>query len=99
MSMLSRHLDNAEIPHNIVGHPSLFDVVFTQSPVRDYRFVRDTNAKRAAVFNQVLRHQGILKSPGKIYPSLALGEDDLHLMDTAIREATSIVLAMRSDDD
>jgi len=35
------------------------------------------DAQMNARFNAVLREQGILKSPGKLYPSLALSPGDL----------------------
>ncbi|SHM81525.1 glutamate-1-semialdehyde 2,1-aminomutase, partial [Roseovarius litoreus] len=38
-AMFRRHLEAAGIPHRIVGHPTLFDVVFTDRDVRTYRDV------------------------------------------------------------
>jgi glutamate-1-semialdehyde 2,1-aminomutase len=36
----------------------------------------------AALYNQTLREQGILKSPSKLYPSLAISESDLLMLKT-----------------
>ena len=77
MNALREHLSAAGIPHRIVGDPVLFDVVFTDQPVVDYRDVIRGNAEHARCFNQALREQGILKPDSKFYISLALTTDDL----------------------
>jgi glutamate-1-semialdehyde 2,1-aminomutase len=87
MTMLKSHLDSTGIPYQIVGHPTLFEVVFTDRPVRDYRDVLAADAGRANRFNSVLRSEGVFKSPGKIYPSLALTDADFELTNTAIEVA------------
>jgi glutamate-1-semialdehyde 2,1-aminomutase len=87
-AMFARHLDAAGVAHRIVGHPTLFDVVFTGPEVRNYRDVLAADATKAARFNAVLRDNGIFKSPGKIYPCLALTEADFMLTETAILAAT-----------
>jgi len=92
MAMFEKHLLAQDIPHQIVGHPTLFDVVFTEKDVRDYRHVQQSDAKRNTVFNTALRNEGILKSPGKTYASLALTEDDFQQTDHAIETATRVLL-------
>ena len=77
MAALREHLSSADIPHQIVGDPVLFDVVFTGEPVVDYRSVMRGNVDYAKRFNQRLRRRGILKLESKIYISLALDDDDL----------------------
>jgi glutamate-1-semialdehyde 2,1-aminomutase len=77
MAALDRQLSAAGAAFQIVGDPVLFDVVFTPERVRDYRGVLKGDAARAARFNRLLREQGIFKSTGKIYPSLALTEADI----------------------
>ena len=44
-------------------------------------------------FNAVLREKGIFKSPGKLYPSLAITEEDLALTEAAIEAATAAIAA------
>lgn len=75
------------IAHKIVGDPTLFDVLFTNSEVRNYRDVQAANGKLNASFNAQLRELGIFKSPGKCYPCLALTEEDLEFTENAICEA------------
>jgi glutamate-1-semialdehyde 2,1-aminomutase len=92
MEMFRTHLTNAGIPHQIVGHPTLFDVVFTDQNVRDYRHVQQSNTALNAQFNQALRQNGIFKSPGKTYPSLALTEADFEQTEQAIINASNFII-------
>lgn len=77
MAALTEHLGAAGHDHQIVGDPTLFDVIFTDRTIRDYRDVMTGNAAKSASFNAILRQHGIFKSPGKVYPSLALTDEDL----------------------
>ena len=87
--MLHDVLAPTGIPFQIVGDPMLFDVVFAETPIRDYRdtFAADKTAQ--GTFNRVLREHGILKSPAKIYPHLALTEADLTRTESAIQAAAA----------
>lgn len=77
------------IAHRIVGDPVLFDVLFLDRPVRDYRDTQAADAARNARYNAVLRQNGILKSPAKTYPCLALTGDDLDRTRAAIDAAAA----------
>ncbi|MEX3011856.1 aspartate aminotransferase family protein [Hoeflea sp. TYP-13] len=77
MDAIAAALTKAGIDHRIVGDPTLFDVVFTSGEVRNYRDVFKADAARNAHFNGALRAKGIFKSPGKLYPSLALTKEDI----------------------
>lgn len=85
--MQSDALRAADIPHQICGDATLFDVFFTRGICRDYRTAKHDNPKRNATFNATLRRQGIFKSPGKLYPSLAITEADLERTRHAVQEA------------
>lgn len=87
MGMFDKHLAAQNIPYQIVGHPTLFDIVFTDQTVRDYRHVQKSNTKRNAKFNSKLRENGIFKSAGKTYPCLALTEIDFEQTEYAIEKA------------
>ena len=93
MDMNRKHLDAAGIAHRIVGHETLFDVVFTDRDIRTYRDVVNADARKNARFNAVLRENGVFKSPGKTYPHLALTEEDFDLTDAAIAKAAWAVAA------
>ena len=68
MDAISEHLGKAGFDHQIVGDPTLFDVLFTSAKVKDYRDVYKADAARNLRFNKLLREKGIFKSPGKFYP-------------------------------
>ena len=87
MSDIASVLTNTGHAHQIVGHPSLFDVVFTAEPVVDYRSYQQADHDKNALFNKQLRRGGILKSPGKLYPCLALTSDDLEFTAQAVESA------------
>lgn len=91
MAMFEGHLSAAGVTHRIVGHPTLFDVVFTEREVRNYRDVQAADAGKNAKFNAVLRENGVFKSPGKVYPSLALTDADFVLTEAAIARAAEAI--------
>ena len=87
MAMITRHLTEAGIAHQIVGDATLFDTVFTPHKVFNYRDVFRSDADKNLRFNGFLREQGIFKAPGKLYPSLAITQEDLERTDHAIEYA------------
>ncbi len=87
MKMQTNALDKAGIAHKVIGDETLFDVLFTASPVRNYRNVQNANSAVNLHYNEVLRKQGIFKSPGKMYPCLALTENNFHQTQQAIETA------------
>ena len=91
MTMAGEALDAYDIPHRIVGDPTLFEIVFTDRDVRDYRDVLTSDTSRQNAFNDVLRQQGLFKSAGKTYPCLALTDEDLSQTRTAYFAAAEIV--------
>ena len=93
MAAMSDSLTAHGIPHQIVGSPVLFDVVFTGDPVRDYRDMMKGDADRAAIFNAAVREKGILKPGAKLYPHLALTEEDLQQTEAAFAYAAAQVAA------
>ncbi|QGX98823.1 aminotransferase class III-fold pyridoxal phosphate-dependent enzyme [Roseovarius faecimaris] len=87
MDMASAALTAQGIGHQIVGDPTLFDVVFTDRDVRDYRDVIQADTARQARFNSVLRARGIFKAQAKLYPCLALSDADLEQTNAAFQAA------------
>jgi len=86
-SAINEHLGAAGVAHQVVGDSTLFDVVFTDTPVRDYRDTTKSPPAHVANYNRVLREHGIFKSPAKMYPSLALTDSDLDQTVSAIAAA------------
>ncbi len=77
MAGIGDALSKAGQVHRISGYPCMFDVVFTDTDIRDYRDVVKGDAKKTAALNTELRNNRILKSPSKIYMSLAITDDDI----------------------
>lgn len=93
MDMQSEALTEAGIAHRVVGDPTLFDVLFIDRDVMNYRDTQNADAAKSAAYNAVLRDKGIFKSPSKIYPSLALADDDMEWMRDAVEAAVDKLLA------
>ncbi|MBS0517828.1 MAG: aminotransferase class III-fold pyridoxal phosphate-dependent enzyme [Proteobacteria bacterium] len=74
---LDELLKKAGIKAQIVGEPPLFDVLFTDQPVKDYRDTLKGDKVLAGRFNQLLRAKGILKGESKYYVSLAHTQADI----------------------
>ena len=51
MAALTDHFARVGIPVQVVGHPTLFDVVFTAEPVEDFRAVFRADGDRLKHFN------------------------------------------------
>ncbi|MFD0911803.1 aspartate aminotransferase family protein [Ruegeria arenilitoris] len=96
MDMASAALTNQGVAHRVIGDPTLFEIVFTEGKVRDYRDVVRAETARATRFNAVLMQNGVFKSPGKTYPSLALTEADFDLCKAAYAKAAQAVAEMQS---
>jgi glutamate-1-semialdehyde 2,1-aminomutase len=77
MQALSGLLQRAGIAAQITGEPPLFDVVFTDQPIRDYRSTLTGDAELMRRFNALLRERGILKGESKYYISLAHTHEDV----------------------
>ncbi|MDC6454640.1 aminotransferase class III-fold pyridoxal phosphate-dependent enzyme [Planktomarina temperata] len=89
--MQSLALEGAGIAHQICGDETLFDVFFTTGPCRDYRSAKHDDPARNATYNATLRQHGIFKSPGKLYPSLAITPVDLEKTEYAIERAVQSI--------
>ena len=91
--MQSDALTKAGVPHQICGDETLFDIFFTKAACRDYRSAKHDDPAQNAAYNATLRKNGIFKSPGKLYPSLAVTEADLeHTKDAVLKAVGSAFL-------
>jgi glutamate-1-semialdehyde 2,1-aminomutase len=87
MDGLTDALREYGIPGQVVGVPVLFDVVFTDGPISDYRSVLRGDAAMAGRFNASLRAAGILKGDSKYYLSTAHTPADIDTTIAAFRAA------------
>ena len=86
MNCLSENLTKTSIPHKVVGDPTLFDVLFTGEEIRNYRDVKKADLKLNSLFNKGLRKRKIFKASAKLYPSLAITDEDLYNTKEAIHD-------------
>ena len=93
MQVMERALTERSIAHRIVGDETLFDVVFTDRDVRNYRDTAAADKKCGAAFAKALLTHGVLKPSGKTYPSLALTEADFSIVDAAVEYAADALLS------
>jgi len=89
--MQSQALSEAGIAHQICGDETLFDLYFTDETCRDYRSARHENPTINLTYNATLRENGVFKSPGKLYPSMAISEADLDLTKLAVQAAVKTI--------
>jgi glutamate-1-semialdehyde 2,1-aminomutase len=93
MQALGGLLQRAGIPAQITGEPPLFDVVFTDQPIRDYRTTLTGDAELMRRFNALLRERGILKGESKYYVSLAHTSEDVRFTIAAWESAINALAA------
>ena len=77
MAALETNLARVGVPARVVGHPMVFDAVFTDQPVVDYRGAFSGDADSQQRFNAALRARGVLKSGNKFYIGLAHDAADI----------------------
>ena len=87
MEGLQARLDKAGVKARVIGVPPLFDVVFADGEMRDYRDTARGDAQMMRRFNQVLRENGVFKGDSKFYISLAHDERDIATALTAFDAA------------
>jgi glutamate-1-semialdehyde 2,1-aminomutase len=87
MSALSELLKEAGIKATVIGEPPLFDVVFTDQPMRNYRDTLKGDTAMAGKFNKLLRERGLMKGESKYYVSVAHTQGDIDHAIAAWRDA------------
>lgn len=93
MDGISERIKAAKLPAQVIGEPPLFDVIFAEGDIHDYRGTLRSDAKMQGAVNRSLLASGILKGESKYYLSLAHTEADvaktLDAWDEAIRALKS----------
>ncbi len=84
---LQEVLDQAELPAQVVGDDTLFDIYFTDDPITGYRSTLTADGAMMRRFNSHMLNSGILKAGQKFYVSLALTEEDIQRTIEAFRDA------------
>jgi glutamate-1-semialdehyde 2,1-aminomutase len=94
MTGITRMLEKAGLPAQVLGVPPLFDIVYAVGDVSDYRAWLRADTAMQRRFNQRFRDGGILKGESKFYVSLAHEAAEVkHTLDT-VQAAIDAELAM-----
>jgi glutamate-1-semialdehyde 2,1-aminomutase len=70
-------VERTGVTAQVVGEPAVFDIVFTDVPVVDYRATLTNDSARLRRFNAECLRRGVLKGVSKIYVSVAHDEADV----------------------
>ena len=89
MNLFSEQLDKTGHAYQLSGDPTLFDVVFSDVNLIDYRASLTADTQKNTRFNQALREHGVFKSPGKLYSSLVIDDNDLQITRDALVHAVA----------
>jgi glutamate-1-semialdehyde 2,1-aminomutase len=84
------------MPAQVSGEPPVFDIVFTDRPVVDYRATLTADRRRIALFNEECLRRGVVKAVNKIYVSLAHGEAEIEETLSVFDAALAAVAARTS---
>ena len=77
MGTLQELLNRSGFKAQVIGEPPLFDILFTDQPVKDYRDTLKADTAILKRFNQLRRARGIMKGESKYYVSLAHTQADI----------------------
>jgi glutamate-1-semialdehyde 2,1-aminomutase len=81
------------MPAQVSGEPPVFDIIFTDSPIVDYRATLTADRRRIALFNEECLRRGVVKAVNKIYVSLAHSAADVDALVGVFDEALAAVAA------
>jgi len=95
MDTLSELLKKHGFKAQVIGEPPLFDIIFTDQPVKDYRDTLKADTAILKRFNQALRARGIMKGDSKYYVSVAHTEADIDHTIGAWEEALKEIKSSR----
>jgi len=87
MATLSELLKKAGLKAQVIGEPPLFDIIFTDQPIKDYRDTLKADTATLKRFNMALRARGIMKGDSKYYVSVAHTRADIDHTIAAWKEA------------
>jgi len=74
---LETALKEADLDAQVIGEPPMFDVLFTNEPIIDYRSTLTNNTELYKKFTQSLLDQGIFRGDAKFYVSISHTQNDV----------------------
>lgn len=91
MDEFTQCFKSAGVHAQVVGAPPLFDVVFTDGEVRNYRDMLRADKSKLTQLNALLLERGILKGENKSYLSTTLTDADIDHTIDAWKESISLL--------
>ena len=88
---LKKLLFEAGIPGQVLGEPPMFDTLFLEGEVKDYRDMMRRDVEKGARFVKLLRERGVYKNDAKFYVSTAHDEKDVDETLAAFRSAIKVL--------
>jgi len=95
MEGLSGMIRERGLPAQVIGEPVLFDIIFAEGEIFDYRSGMTQDADALRRFNLALRGEGVLKGDTKFYVSTVHDEDDVKKTLAAFATALDAEVAFR----
>jgi glutamate-1-semialdehyde 2,1-aminomutase len=95
MDGLAGLIRKAGLPAQVIGMPVLFDVIFVEGEVTDYRSTVRQDADALRRFNLAVREAGVLKGDSKCYISTVHDEADVKQAMAAFSQAVEQEVAFR----
>lgn len=95
MDGLSEMIRDRGLPAQVIGEPVLFDIIFAEGDVFDYRSGLRQDADALRRFNAALRNRGVLKGDTKFYVSTVHDEADVKHTLAAFAAALDAEVAFR----
>jgi glutamate-1-semialdehyde 2,1-aminomutase len=77
MAGLAALAQKAGLPAQVVGEPVVFDLLFTDTPVVDYRSLQTADGALGRAFTTELIKRGVVKNSQKMYVSLVHSAEDV----------------------
>ena len=87
MDTLQQLLYEAEVPARVVGDAPMFDVLFLEGEVTDYRSTLAKDQDKSTRLNRLLLERGIYKNNSKFYVSTVHTDEDVDLTIDAFASA------------
>ena len=95
MDGLSGMVRKAGLPAQVIGVPVLFDLIFVEGEVSDYRATLGQDMEALRRFNRTVRENGVMKGDSKCYISVAHDEADVAQALAAFQVAIDAEVAFR----
>ena len=87
MDGLNRVIRSTGTKAQLVGEPPMFDIVFVEGDVVNYRDIARADAGKLKRLNRLLLERGVIKGEGKLYISLAHTDADIDQAVAAFEDA------------